>query len=248
MIGIISDFFGIFIGCILGDLFFAKRKLSDTFSAICGIIISMLSIVGFITSSITVSKNGLESPNIIFTVICIVIGTLIGECLDLETRIYNSKILESPAGTDEITSAVITGTIMFAVGGMAIVGPLDAFLTGDNSTLFIKAFIDFSISLSLGGALGKKVAISALPVTVLQLIIGVFGLSLSSFFTDNVIDSICCVGYVILFFSGFNFIFDKIIKIKTVNMLPAIALVILCNVALYFIKLTGLYSFVGGLL
>ncbi len=239
MKGIIADFLGIFFGCICGNIFFSNKKLSSTFSALCGIIISMMSVVGFFTSVIYVDGKNLKTSHLVLAIICLVVGTAIGEMFSLETRIYNSKILKISSNGSKWFSAVINGTFMFAIGGMAIVGPLEAFLKDDCATLYLKAFIDFTISLSLGGALGKIVAFSAFPVAFIEMIFGLISLKFSGLFTTDVVNSLCCVGYIILFFSGFNFIFENVVKIKTINMMPSIGLVFLYRIAIYILKLFG---------
>lgn len=97
--------------------------------------------------------------------------------------------------------------------------------------------MDFPFALSLGAALGYKVSFSSFAVAAMQLITGVIACAASGFFSDELIMQLCSIGYLILFFTGFNFLFEKIISIKIINMLPSILLIIIYNLIIYTVRL-----------
>ena len=63
-----------------------------------------------------------------------------------------------------ISQGFVTGTLIFVIGAMAIVGALDSGIRGDHSVLFTKAVMDGFISLLLTTTLGIGVIFSAVPV------------------------------------------------------------------------------------
>lgn len=236
MLGLSADFSAISLGCFLGDLVFSKRKISSAFSAMCGIIIAMMSAVGFFSKTLYIKNGALDSPNLLAVIICLLVGYLIGEGFDLESKISNTEFLKNKDKKDSRFNTVLTGTLLFAVGGMAIIGPIDVFVNHDNTTLYIKSLIDFTLALSIGSSLGKWGALSAVPVTFIQIAIGCISRVFSNFFDNNTINLLCSVGYVILFFSGVNFLSEKTVKIKTADMMPSILLVLIYRAGNLFIN------------
>ena len=83
-----------------------------------------------------------------------------------------------------------------------------------------------------GAAYGKKVSLSAVPVVLMQIGIAALAYSAESFFTADLLCQLCSVGYLILFFSGFNMLEIPNYRVKNINILPGILLVIIYNVIL----------------
>ena len=101
-----------------------------------------------------------------------------------------------------------------------------------NSQLIIKSLIDFPFALMFGISYGKKVLLSSIPVAVVQVIIVLLTILSKTFFDTTVIKQLCAMGYIILFFSGFNLICESKYKINNVNMIIGIFIILLYNVLL----------------
>ena len=84
----------------------------------------------------------------------------------------------------------------------------------------------------LGATYGKKVSLSAIVVVLVQIAVAVPAYWCGNFLSENLLCQLCSMGYLILFFSGFNMICSPEKKIKNINMLPGICLIILCHVIL----------------
>lgn len=238
MLGIAADFSAIFAGGIIGSC--AKEKIGGRCTSIypvCGIIVMILSVIGFISNTVTVSGSSLESPHLMLIIACLFLGTLAGEFFDIDKKLYSLKFLSRAEENSKDAQAFITGTVLFAVGGLQIIGPISSFIKNDNTALFLKGVIDFPFALSLGAALGYKLSFSSFAVAFMQLATGAAAYAASGFFSDELIMQLCSVGYLILFFTGFNFLFEKIICIKTVNMLPSVLLLIIYNLIVYTVRL-----------
>ena len=50
------------------------------------------------------------------------------------------------------------------------------------------------------------------------------------FFDANVIKQLCAMGYIVLFFSGFNLVCEKKYKINNINMIMGIFIILLYNI------------------
>lgn len=143
----------------------------------------------------------------------------------LETKISNISSLSKDGFSD-----IIDSTIFFGVGGLQICGPILLATVGDNSQLILKSVIDFPFALMFGISYGKRAALSAIPIAFIQLVIMMLTIISKDFLDTSVIKQICAMGYIILFFSGFNLMCEKKHKINNVNMLIGILIIILYNV------------------
>ena len=129
-------------------------------------------------------------------------------------------------------SGLVDTVVFFGIGGLQICGPILLAVSGDSSQLYLKSAIDLPFSVMFGAIYGRSVALSAIPVALVQTVIAVSAYFLGDFISPDMLKGLCSVGYVILFFSGFNMLVDETKKIKSVNMLPAIFVVILINLIL----------------
>ena len=124
----------------------------------------------------------------------------------------------------------------FGVGGLQICGPILLATIGDNSQLILKSIIDFPFALMFGISYGKKVMLSAIPVALVQLIIVWLSILSKTLFDTETVKQLCTMGYIILFFSGFNLICETKYKINNVNMIIGIFLILLYNIVIKFCR------------
>ena len=218
--GILANVLSISGGVLIGSRM--KRSVSSATFDILGIGIMILSLVGFIEGIFNVSTNTLESTGLVTVVLSLIIGSWIGDRLQLGNRITRLCAL-----TSHDSHAVIEATLYFGIGGMQISGPILLALGQDNNQLFLKSIVDLPFALLFGATYGKKAAFASIPVALMQL--GVFALALlgAPLMDDFIISQICVMGYIILFFTGYNALSFTAKKIENVNMLPAILVNIL---------------------
>lgn len=219
---ILLDALSISAGSLIGDKF--KKRIVFKNFAILGICIMIISMVGFFENIFDVKDMALKSDSLLVVVFSLVIGTVAGDLLKLEDRINNLS-----GKFDGDFSSIIDATVFFGVGGMQICGPVLLATSGDASQLILKSMIDFPFALMFGMSYGKKTAFSAIPVAMGQLMIMVFTFLSGKFLDVEFIKQICAVGYIILFFSGFNLVCEKKNKINNVNMLVSILIIFLYN-------------------
>lgn len=228
--GIVADGLSIILGSVLGWLF--KERIRFKNLSVLSISIMIISLVGFFENIFDVNGMLLKSSDLLIVVFALVIGTLIGDAIQLDAKLSN---VSSLAKND--VSFFIDAAIFFGVGGMQICGPILLAKTGDSSQLILKSIIDFPFALMFGISYGKSVALSALPVAAIQLIIGVLTKLSGNLLDTATIKQLCAMGYIILFFSGFNLICESRHKVNNVNMLIGIFIIFIYNA---IIKLWGL--------
>lgn len=226
--GILTNALTIIIGSMLGGLL--RKNALSRFTKIFGISIIVLSLVGFFESVFYVNATKLSSENLTILVISLILGYIVGEALHLEERI-NGKT------TDERKDKTlpIAPILFFCIGGLQISGPMLLAIKGDNSLLYLKSIVDFPFAIIFGSLLGKRSTISAVFVAITQISVFLLTRLFGDFISETCLSQLCAIGYIILFFTGFNLLVDQRNKIKNVNMLPSILIVIAVNIVMVIV-------------
>ena len=215
----------IMAGALVGRIFKnIPESMKSTVLSIIGLAVALLGI-----------KMGFESDNFIILMISLVVGTVIGEWLDLDKQMNRLgqwvESLFSKKRTDNnqisIAEGFVTASLIFVVGSMGVIGALDSGLRNDHNVLITKGLIDGFISIILTSTLGIGVLLSALPVFVYQGLIALFAGVISSFIPEAAlqmfIQEMTAVGGVMIFAIGLNI--AGLTKIKAANLLPGIVVV-----------------------
>ena len=108
---------------------------------------------------------------------------------------------------------------------MAIVGAIQDGITGNYSTLAVKAVLDFIIIAVMTFSLGKGSIFSAIPVFIFEGIVTLFARLISPIMTDQAIAYLSLIGSVLIFCVGVNLVWGKTIRVA--NMLPSIILAVI---------------------
>lgn len=185
--------------------------------------------IGGTLSEMLVFENGaLSTRYTMLMVLCLSIGAVIGEALDIEKRLealgewFKAHIQVSGAGSATFVEGFVTASLLVCVGAMAIVGSLEDGLNGDPSILFAKAILDGLASVVFAASLGAGVYLSILPLFVYQGGITLLAGFIRPYLSDVLIGQMSCIGSILIFAIGFNLLFGK--KVKIGNLLPAMFL------------------------
>lgn len=201
-----------------------KQRFQDILIQACGLATMFIGIAGTLAGLLKVVDGGVETQNTMLLVFSLVIGGLLGECIDIELRLDHLGIrLQHLAKADNNSMFVegfVTASLVICVGAMAIVGSIQDGLTGDYSMLCAKAVLDMVIVMVFASTMGIGVLFSALPLGIYQGLITLCAVLIAPFLSDGLIQNMSFVGSALIFCVGYNLIFGK--KIKVGNLLPAI--------------------------
>ena len=157
-------------------------------------------------------------------VICLALGALVGEWLDLDRRFEDlGRWFRDKTGNARDTGFVngfVTASLTVCIGAMAIVGAIEDGLTGDWSILATKAVLDFIIVMVMTCSLGKGCIFSAIPVFVFEGAITLLASAIKPLMTDGALSGLSLIGSVLIFCVGLNLIWGK--KVRVANLLPAV--------------------------
>lgn len=173
-----------------------------------------------------------KTTNPLYMVGSILIGAIIGEFMALEDAISRGgdkfkKALKS--GNDRFTDGLVAASLLFCIGSMAILGPLQEGLDGSRTIVLTKSMLDFFASIALGAAYGSGVAFAAIPVLIYQGSITLFAEMLRPYLSDFMRAELTATGGIMILGIGINLLELK--KIRLSNLLPALVIVILLCVA-----------------
>ncbi|MFH1683684.1 MAG: DUF554 domain-containing protein, partial [Candidatus Margulisiibacteriota bacterium] len=168
-------------------------------------------------------KMALKTDAILLVIFSLVIGSLMGEFINIESRLERlGKRLEtrfSKPGSG-IAKSFVVASLVFCVGSMAIVGALESGLSGNHQTLFAKSALDGLFSIIFASSFGIGVLFSSVSVFIYQGMITLTSSLMKPFLIPVVINQMSGVGGILIMAIGINLL--EIQKIKVGNMLPAI--------------------------
>lgn len=230
MMGTIVNAAAVAVGGLLGLVFKRGMKpaLEESIHKALGIAVLVLGLNGMISAMITVSEDGrLSSSGELLLIVSLVAGMLVGELLRIDDRLNHfGQIVEQKVGGEGIAASFVSGTLMFCVGAMTIVGAINDGLYGDPSTLYVKSMLDGIAAVVFGATMGAGVCLCVVPILVYEGGLSLLAGMLAPYLQGDLLDQICMVGYAMVTCIGINFI-SKEAKIKTSNLLPALLVPIL---------------------
>ena len=173
-----------------------------------------------------------KSQNVILVIASIVIGSIIGEMLDINGKLnrFGAWVEKKMLGNRTQTSgsfgkAFISASLVFCIGAMAIVGSIEEGLTGNHQILFAKAMLDCILSIIFGANLGAGVALSAVPVGLYQGSITLLAAWMQNLLTPDVIREVSATGGVLIMAIGI--VQARLLPIRLANQIPALPVAIL---------------------
>lgn len=226
--GTISNVLLIIFGGFLGLFFKAhlKESLQKSLMQAMGVAVIFLSIAGVLTKMVTVEQGQLVAGHSTMMIVTLALGTIIGELLSLDSYIdHFGEYLKYKTGNDAdggFVDAFVTSTCTVCIGAMAIVGSIQDGISADSSTLIAKGMLDMIIIAIMTVSLGKGAMFSALPVAIFQGSVTLLAFLTGGMLEQTALDYLSLVGNMLIFCVGVNLLFEM--KIKVVNMLPAIVL------------------------
>jgi len=220
MIATIINALLILLGSSLGLIF--KNVISERFTKT-------------ITSALALCVLGIGISGMVSTedtmcvIICMVIGTLIGEALNIERRLegvgdfLRKKLLKGNSNS-HFTEGFVNASLLYCVGAMAITGSIEAGLNGNYDIIISKGVLDGVSSISFAAAMGIGVAFSTIPLILYQGGITLLASIVGPYLSSAVINEMSAVGGTLIVAIGINMLGLGKDKIKIGNMLPAVFL------------------------
>ncbi len=224
--------FAIVVGGLIGTLLRGgiPVRLRETINVGVALCVLMIGISGAI-----------KTENMMLVIICVVAGGALGEAIRIEAgleRLGEWAQRRFARGDNTFAQGFVSATLLFCVGAMAVVGSLEAGLTGKGDTLMAKSMLDGVTAIIFASSMGPGVILSALPILVYQGSIALLSGSVGGYLSSEVINEMSAVGSVMIVGLGLNMLGVMKERIRVGNMLPAMLLPIA-----YF----PIYGWIAGL-
>jgi uncharacterized membrane protein YqgA involved in biofilm formation len=226
MIGTFINVAAILVGGSLGLLFGGRLPERLKATVIAG--------MGLFTA-VTGIKMFLETQNSLIVLGSLVIGALLGEWWKIEDGLQHlGEMLEKRFNRSNGESGQFTpygnfvrgfmiASLLFCIGPIAILGSIQAGLSGDTNLLVIKSVLDGFASMAFASTLGVGVLFSAAMILVYQGAITLLAAQLNALVTKPMMAELTATGGVLLLGIAISSLLE-IKKIRVGNFLPALVI------------------------
>jgi len=217
MLGTIVNTATILTGSLIGSVF--KKGIKEKHQT------ALFTAMGLAAAGLginSVVQNMPKSNYPVLFIVSLALGSLIGTSLELDTRFQK---LADRFSVGQLSKGLSTGILLFCIGTLSILGPIQSALNGDNTFLFTNATLDLVTSMVLASTYGIGIALTAIVLFCWQGSIYLCALALGSFMTPDMMTELSIVGGFLIASSGLSILGIK--DCKTMNMLPALAIPLL---------------------
>lgn len=216
-------------GSLVGKLFDERQQ--ESVNMACGISVLFIGIAGAMEGMLTLTDGNITSSNAMFVVLCLALGTIVGEMLRIEDGFEAFgewlKVRTGNARDAGFVNAFVTASLTVCIGAMAIVGAIQDGILGDYTTLAVKSVLDFVIIAVMTSSMGKGCAFSAIPIALLEGSITLLAQLLRPLMTEVALANLSLVGSILIFCVGINLVWGK--RVRVANMLPAVVLAVIAS-------------------
>lgn len=198
--------------------------------------ITLLAALGAVTIVFGASM-GINTANILVPLAGLVIGTLIGEALDLDRRLEVAgerlkKRFASGERHGRFVEGFTTASILFCVGPMTVLGSIEDGLGMGIRLLAIKSLLDGIASATFAAALGIGVWFSVITVLIVQGGLTLFAGALQGVMAPELVAELSACGGFMMIVIGLGLLGAT--KARATNMLPGLVvtpgIVVLLNI------------------
>ena len=229
-LGTIINVVAILVGGVIGLVFSRaiSARYQETLMQAIGVCILFVGIGGAVQEMMTVTADRLQSSGTMMIVISYAVGSLLGEWINLERRIEQFgnwlKVKTGNAREKRFVDGFVSASLTVCIGAMAVVGSIQDGISGNHSTLALKALLDMVIVCVMSASLGRGCLFSAIPVGIFQGTVTLLARAVQPVMTEAALANLSLTGSILIFCVGINLLWEK--KLKVANMLPSILIAV----------------------
>lgn len=201
-------------GLIIGD------KIPDRIRVI------IVQVIGLTTLAIGL-RDVIDTANIVFPLVGMVLGGIVGELLRIEDRLagigeFLRRKFSKNSSNSTFVNGFVTASLLFCVGPLTILGAIED-ASGKTPQLYIiKGTLDGFMTIIFAALYGVGAIFSAVSVFVVQGSLTVFGTSLDALLTDRMRLELFSAGGLAVIAIGINLL--EIKKIRLGSLLPGLVI------------------------
>ncbi|MFD4704058.1 DUF554 domain-containing protein [Gottfriedia sp. NPDC058432] len=212
MFGTIFNTLMIIAGSVIGSIF--KKGIKEEYHEI------LMQAMGLVALGLGINSLVQHLPSSKYPVLFIVslaIGGLIGQKLKLETR-FNSLVNKYSKGN--LAEGLSTAILLFCIGTLSILGPVEAALKGDYTYLLANGTLDGITSIVLASTFGIGIIFAGVALFTWQGSIYLIAILMKNSLSNDLLNEVTIVGGILIIASGLSILGIK--KCNTLNLLPSL--------------------------
>lgn len=214
MLGTLVNAATIVIGSAVGAL--ARRGLGKRYQEILYAAMG-LAAIGIGVNAIVTSMSQSIYP--VLFIASLAIGGVLGTAIDIDGRFSRFVSKRSKDG-EGLAQGLSTAIMIFCIGALSILGPINSALYGDETYLLTNATLDLVTSMVLASSFGFGIAFAAIVLFCWQGAIWLLAGFLAPFLDGGLMVEITLVGGFMILASGLGIL--KVKEIPVMNLLPAL--------------------------
>ncbi len=220
---IVGSGLGILLGSRLPD---RTRELTTQALGLVVLVVAALNVAALLDAD-WIGDVGSTAP-ILICLAAIVIGGVIGSLLRIEARLegmggWLQRRFSHKEGSEErrrFIEGFVDASLLFCIGPLAILGALSDGLGQGIEQLALKSTLDGVASVAFAATLGWGVALSVIPVGILQGVITLLGIGVGSVVAASVVASITATGGILIIGIGLRLL--RVSTLAVGDLLPAL--------------------------
>ena len=186
--------------------------------------IIVVQVIGMLTIGLGLSDL-LKTHNMVFPLLGMVFGAVIGEVLRIEDRLEGigeiiRKRFAKRQDPGPFISGFVTASLLFCIGPLTILGAIQDASGATPQLYIIKGTLDGFMSVIFGAIHGVGVLFSAVSVFIVQGTLTLFGTRLDSLLNDRMRIELFATGGLAVMAIGINLL--EIKKIRLGSLLPGL--------------------------
>ena len=199
--------------------YFIGHRIRDSVRTI------VVQVIGLATLIMGIS-NAMDTHNLVFPLVGMVIGAIIGELLRIEERLeavgewLKKKFAKKSDHTSTFVEGFVTATLLFCIGPMTILGAIEDASGRTPQLYIIKGTLDGFMSIIFVAIYGIGAAFSAVGIFIVQGVLTLGGTGLDSLLSDRMRTELFAAGGFTVLAIGLNLLDIK--KIKLGSLLPGL--------------------------
>lgn len=186
----------------------------------------IVQVIGLVTIAIGL-RDVMNTHNMVFPLVGMVLGAIIGELLRIEDRLEDlgellRRKFTKPESESKFVTGFVTATLLFCVGPLTILGAIED-ASGKTPQLYIiKGTLDGFMMIIFSALYGVGAIFSAASVFVIQGSLTLFGTSLDALLTDRMRLELFAAGGLAVLAIGLNLL--EIKRIRLGSLLPGLVI------------------------
>lgn len=212
MYAILINALAVVVGSAIGTL--ARKGIREKYITVLN---TAMGLAALVLGSKVAMENMQKSEYPVLFIFSLSLGGLVGTLLRLDQRMEQAthKVSEG-----NLTEGITTAVLFCCVGTLAIMGPVNSALYGDDTFLMTAATMNLVTMIVVASTYGFGTALTA--IVVFAWMSGIYGIAKLSqtFISEELTAEISIVGGVLIAAAGLGVLNIK--DCKTVNLLPAL--------------------------